>query len=57
MSRKTTKPTSDISAAAAAMGRLGGKVGGRSTGGAKAAAARANGAKGGRPRKQEPKTP
>jgi hypothetical protein len=37
---------------AAAFGRLGGQVGGKSTSEAKAEAARANGAKGGRPRKK-----
>lgn len=39
-----------ISAAAAALGHLGGKVGGLSTSKAKTKASRANGAKGGRPR-------
>jgi hypothetical protein len=36
-------------------GAKGGKIGGRSTSDAKAAAAKANGAKGGRPRKDAPK--
>jgi hypothetical protein len=37
---------------AVALGRLGGRVGGKSTSEAKAEAARANGAKGGRPKKK-----
>ena len=41
---------SEISDAAAALGRLGGMKGGRSRSAAKVAASRANGAKGGRPK-------
>lgn len=44
----------DIESPAAALGRRGGKIGGKAATAAKQAAARANGAKGGRPRKQEP---
>ena len=39
--------------AASALGRLGGRVGGKSTSTKKQAAARANGAKGGRPHKKK----
>lgn len=39
--------------AAVALGRRGGKVGGKSTSAAKVAAARRNGARGGRPRKDQ----
>ena len=45
------KKKSDISVAAAALGCLGGKVGGKSRSQAKVDAVRANGAKGGRPKK------
>jgi hypothetical protein len=40
---------------ASALGRLGGRVGGKSPSTKKQAAARANGAKGGRPRKKKTK--
>lgn len=41
----------EVARAAAALGRMGGRKGGKSTSEAKSAAARANGRKGGRPRK------
>ena len=43
---------SDVSRAAAALGRLGGKVGGKSKSEKKLAACRANGKLGGRPKKK-----
>lgn len=46
-----TKPTDDPSAAARLLGRRGGLAGKGKTSEKKAAASRANGAKGGRPRK------
>lgn len=44
------KYESELSAAAAALGRLGGMKGGKSRSAAKVAAVRANGRKGGRPK-------
>ena len=44
------KYKSELRAAAAALGRLGGMKGGKSRSAAKVAASRANGAKGGRPK-------
>lgn len=44
------KYKSELSSAAAALGRLGGMKGGRSRSAAKVAAVRANGKKGGRPK-------